>query len=352
MSIESVDTPQGTNASPPRPNDAGSSAQTRDIFAIGASAGGVPSLRQLVAALPADFPGTIFAVIHMSPKARSQLAEILGRAGPLPVDAPKDNAPIAPSRIYVASPNCHMLLERDRVRIVRGPKENRHRPAIDPLFRSAAWAYGPRAVGIVLTGYLDDGAAGLWAIKSCGGTTIVQDPADALHPDMPQNALLHNQVDYCVPLDRMAPLMGRIVREPVDTSHAYPKPATIKTEVEFAKMDRDIDAMGSLGKLSPFTCPSCRGALWELQEQDLLRYRCHTGHAFTGDSLLAEQSIAIEEGLYSALRAVEEKATALRRLGGQWAERFPSVEAEYREKARAMEKSADLLRRLLAERET
>ena len=321
-----------------------------DIVVIGASAGAVPSLKVLVRGLPGNFPGSIFVTVHMSAEARSELSGILSRAGSLPVSAPADMTPIESGQIYVSSPDCHMLLERDRVRIVRGPKENRHRPAIDPLFRSAAWAYGPRVVGIVLTGYLDDGTAGLWAIKTCGGITIVQDPADALHLDMPQNALMHNRVDYCVPLDEMAALLVKLATEPVDLTRHHPRPASVKTEVEFASIerDRDIDDMGSLGRLSPFTCPSCRGALWELQEGDLMRYRCHTGHAFSEKSLLTEQSISIEEALYAALKAVEEKAAALRKLSQRWSERFPQMEADYQARVSELDASARVLRRLLA----
>jgi two-component system chemotaxis response regulator CheB len=253
---------------------------------------------------------------------------------------------IAPGRIYVSAPDRHMLLEDDRVRIVRGPKENRHRPAIDPLFRSAAWAYGPRVVGVVLTGSGDDGAAGQWAIRSCGGTTVVQDPATAAHSEMPESALLHNEIDHVLPLKEIAPLLARLAHEPID-GHDYPRRQSLKTEVEFDTMSRDITDMGSLGKLSPFTCPSCRGALWELQDGDILRYRCHTGHAFSEKSLQAEQSSATEEGLYSALRAVEEKAALLRRLSKGWRERHPHLVTDYQTRAGELDQSAELLRKLI-----
>jgi two-component system chemotaxis response regulator CheB len=323
------------------------SLQSHDIFVIGASAGAVPSLKVLFGALPEDFPGSIFAVVHISADAVSGLAGVFERAGPLPVVAPEDLTPIAPNRIYIAPPDFHMLLEGERVRIVRGPKENRHRPAIDPLFRSAAWAYGPRVVGAVLTGYLDDGAAGLWAIKSCGGTTVVQDPTDALQPEMPQNALLSNQIDHVVPLHQMAALFVRLARSPIDGARGHAQPESVKTEVGFATLDRDINDMASLGRLSPFTCPACRGALWELQDGGQLRYRCHTGHAFTGDSLLAEQTASIEEGLYSALRAVEEKAAALQRLSQQWFSKYPNMQSEYRARVHELDRAADVLRKLL-----
>src|SRR5262245_44960295 len=186
------------------PAEDGIRAHTHDIFVIGASAGGVFSLKELFAALPADFPGSLFVVVHRSSESSGKISDAFDGDAALPIVTPDDEAAIVPGRIYVAPPDRHMLIERNRVRIVRGPKENRHRPAIDPLFRSAAWAYGPRVVGVVLTGYLDDGTAGLWAIKTCGGVTVVQDPADALHPDMPMNALSANQVDHCLPLQKIS----------------------------------------------------------------------------------------------------------------------------------------------------
>ena len=322
--------------------------QFRDIVAIGASAGAIEALTALVSTLPADFSGSLFVVLHMRPDAGSKVPHILARAGALPVVAPEDMTTIQRGRIYLASPDRHLLIERDRVRVVRGPKENRHRPAIDPLFRSAAWAYGQRVVGVILTGMGDDGAAGLWAIKSCGGTTVVQDPASAAHPEMPESALLQNDIDHCIPLDQIAPLLTRLVREPINgRDYASCRP-TLNTEVEFDTMGRDITDMGSLGKLSPFTCPSCRGALWELHDGDILRYRCHTGHAFSEQSLHAEQSIAIEEGLYSALRAVEEKATLLRRLSHRWREKLPRLASAYTTRANELEHSAELLRNLIS----
>ncbi|HKE44233.1 MAG TPA: chemotaxis protein CheB [Steroidobacteraceae bacterium] len=284
----------------------------RDIIVVGASTGGIASLQELVSALPADLPAAMLIVLHLGANAPGMLPEILGRAGPLPAQVPEDKAAIEAGRIYVAPPDRHLLVERGRVRVVRGPKENRHRPAIDPLFRSAAWAYGPRVIGVVLSGELDDGTAGLWAIKTCGGIAVVQDPHGAISQGMPRNALAHTEIDHCVPLVEIAPLLVRLADEEVDG--AVRAPETLKSEVDFASMKGDIRDMDALGTLSPYTCPTCRGALWELTDADLLRYRCHTGHAFSAESLVAEQSTAVEDALYSALRVVEEKATALRRI--------------------------------------
>lgn len=321
---------------------------TRDIVVVGASAGGIPTLKTLVGSLPADFPAAMFIVQHMSPEAKSVLPEILARAGPLPVSSASDNEEIQLGHIYVAPPNCHLLVEPEQVRVVRGPRENRHRPSVDVLFRSAAWAFGPRVVGVVLTGYLDDGTAGLWAIKTCGGVTVVQDPFDALHQAMPESAAKAVDVDYSLPVSQIAPLLVQLAHEPIDPLREFARPSTIKTEIEFAKMDRDITDMNTLGTLSPFTCPACRGALWELQDGDILRYRCHTGHAYSKESLLSDQTTAVEDALYAALRAVEEKSTALRRLSERHAGHSEPLEKDYRNKASELDETAQVLRSLLA----
>jgi two-component system chemotaxis response regulator CheB len=316
------------------------------IVVIGTSAGGVTALKRLVSALPVDLPAPVFVVIHLSAESESQLPEVLQRAGSLPAAWAEYGMPIVPGRIVVAPANQHMLLEGDRVLVVHGPKENRHRPAIDPLFRSAAWAFGPRVIGVVLTGTLDDGTAGLWAIKSCGGTTVVQEPGDAEHGEMPSNALMHNRVDHRAPLAEMAPLLVKLAGKSVAAPASAP-PERLKDEIEYSKMNRDLRDMNSLGKLSPFTCPTCRGALWELEDNGHLRYRCHTGHAYTHASLLIDQNTAIEEAMYAALRAVEEKAAALRRLAERWDDRFPVVKTDYEQRALEMDGTAEVLRELL-----
>jgi two-component system chemotaxis response regulator CheB len=330
----------GARTTPARPGPA--------IVVVGTSAGGVSALQRLARALPAHLPAAVFVVIHLSAESHSQLPELLTRAGPLPAAWAEDGMPIVPGRILVAPADCHLLLEPDRVTVVRGPKENRHRPAIDPLFRSAAWAFGPRVTGVVLTGSLDDGTAGLWAIKSCGGTTVVQDPGDAEHSEMPSNALMHNRIDHRLPLADIAPLLMELASKAVTEPVAMP-PERLKDEIEYTKMNhRDLRDMNSLGTLSPFTCPTCRGALWELEENGHLRYRCHTGHAYTHASLLIDQNTAIEEAMYAALRAVEEKAAALRRLSERWDDRFPVVKADYEQRAGEMDNTAEVLRNLLS----
>ena len=321
---------------------------TRDIVAIGASAGGVKALQTLVAALPADYRGALLVVLHISPRATSHLAEILQRAGSLPAVSGHDGMAIEPGRIHVAPTDHHMLVERDQLRIVRGPRENRHRPAIDPLFRSAAWAYGPRVVGVVLTGNLDDGSAGLWAIKSCGGIAVVQEPGEAEHPEMPMNALLRTKVDHRLPLPKIAELLVRLAKELLDAGIPHPRPRTLELEIEAAKLNGDVDSAERLGSLSPFTCPACRGALWEMEEDGHLRYRCHVGHAYSPASLVFDQDDAVEQSIFVALRAVEEKATALRRLAARWPNQASAVKTDYESRARELDVAAETLKGILA----
>jgi two-component system chemotaxis response regulator CheB len=189
-----------------------------DIIVVGASAGGVGALVKLAKSLPADLPTAVFVVLHIPAQTPSLLPDILNRAGPLHALHPPDNTEIKHGHIYIAPPDHHLLIAQGHVHIARGPRESRHRPAVDPLFRSAAIAYGPRVIGVVLTGALDDGTAGLLAIKQRGGIAVVQDPQDALYPGMPQSAVDHVQVDYCVPLADMGALLAGLVSEPIATA--------------------------------------------------------------------------------------------------------------------------------------
>jgi two-component system chemotaxis response regulator CheB len=317
-----------------------------DIVVIGASAGGIEALKRLVGGLPADFPGSLFIVLHVWAHAPPM---ILGRAGALPVLCPEDGAKIERGRIYAAPADQHMLVEKNHLRIVRGPKENRHRPAIDPLFRSAAWSFGPRVVGVVLSGTLDDGAAGLWAVRTCGGVAVVQDPNDAQFPDMPAAAMSMLEVDYRLPAVEIPALLIRLATQPVKTDFAPPH--KFKLETEYVTMDRDINDMNQLGQPSVFTCPACRGALWEIQEGKLTRYRCHIGHAFSPDSLLDEQAEALEFALDSALRATEEKSAGLLRLAARL-ENQPKISNKYRQEAGQLAHNIELIKEMLARAKT
>jgi two-component system, chemotaxis family, protein-glutamate methylesterase/glutaminase len=284
----------------------------RDIIVIGASMGGVEAIIRLAKELPADLAAAVFVVVHVAADSANMLGTILDRVSPLEATVAEDGEPIRHGRIYVAPSDHHMLLEMDRVRVVRGPRENRTRPAIDPLFRSAAAAYGPRVIGVILTGWLDDGSAGLLAIKRSHGTAVVQDPADAVHPSMPEHALAQVDVDYRLPLDEIASLLSELVQQPTPAALVADL-ADVALEVKMVKGGGNNPAVPeSIGELAPVTCPDCGGSLWRVNANDANpRYRCHVGHGFTVRALLASQDEALEQSLWAALRALQEKIQTL-----------------------------------------
>jgi two-component system chemotaxis response regulator CheB len=305
--------------------------EKKDIVVVGASAGGMEALQRLVARLPAGLPASIFVVWHLAPGAKSMLPSVLTKAGALPALHPRDGDRIEQGRIYVAPNDHHMLLEKGYIRVARGPKENRFRPAVDPLFRSAAYVYGPRVIGVVLTGALDDGTAGLWTIKLRGGTAIVQEPEDALIRGMPLNALDNVEVDHKLPAHEIGALLARLVREPAGAPASVAEDEDEKTrhEIRIAKEREALEEnMFRFGELSPFTCPECHGVLTLLREGRILRFRCHTGHAFSADTLLESTTGSIEARLWDAVRAVDETVMLLNRLGEEFAKSGNTAAAE------------------------
>jgi len=316
--------------------------QQQSIF-IGASAGGVYAMLDLVPALPSGFPAPIFFVQHIGAH-RSHLASLLDGRGPnRAVEAREGDVP-APGTIYIAPPDHHMLLQGGVVRLTRGPKEHHARPAIDPLFRSAALDCGPRAVGVVLTGMLDDGSAGLRAIKDCGGIAVVQDPAEAHEPSMPQSAMAAVEVDHVVPLQGMGQLLFELA-QPRTGLPAAEAPATLRREYAVALGERAVENLKAIGKPSLFSCPDCGGVLFELNDKRLVRYRCHTGHAFSMRSLAATQEQVTDSALWTSLRTLQEKEAILRRLAEvQKAEGIGSAEASLREADELAAASAALRR--------
>ena len=283
------------------------------IFVVGASAGGVEALVSIIRDLTADFPGSNFIVMHLAPDYHSLLPEILQRVSKLPVCRPEDGEPISSGRIYVAIPNRHLMLEKDRIRLTSGQKENRFRPAVDVLFRSTARAYGPGVVGVVLTGALDDGTPGLYAIKERGGIAIVQDPEEAFCPGMPRSAIEHVAVDHVVRLAEIGPMLNELARRPMDAADEdYQVPTIMDSEVGIALGDNGrMREIMDLGGFTPYTCPECHGVLLEIPEDRIVRFRCHTGHAFTLSHLLSELTRKNEDSLMSALRSLEETEALL-----------------------------------------
>jgi two-component system chemotaxis response regulator CheB len=287
--------------------------ETREIVVIGASAGGVEALKEVVAALPADFPAAILVVVHFPAYSTSTLPAILSRAGSLPATHPQDGDAIVPGHIYVAPPDWHLIVERGRVRLTQGPRENGHRPAADPLFRSAALAYGRGVVGVVLTGNLDDGTAGLTSVVRRGGVAVVQDPADALHPGMPSSALAYVRVDHSVPLAELPALLARLVTEPLDERESDIGQDLLRFETDIAEMEPyALHADERPGEPSGYSCPDCHGVLWEVREGELVRYRCRVGHAYGPETLMANQQREVETALWVAFQALKERAAFAR----------------------------------------
>ena len=289
--------------------------QRRDIVVVGASAGGVQALVDFVGELPADLPAAIFIVLHTPSASRSRLPLILNRASAMTVRQATHNERIAPNRIYVAKPDRHLLLRKGLVGVVMGPKENGFRPAVDPLFRSAAVVYGPRVIGVVLSGNLNDGASGLGAIKARGGIVLAQDPTEALYGGMPQSAAEEITLDLVASSADLAREVARLVCEPADVD---PDQSELEEgqEVGEAALDPDfLDTDERPGIPAGFGCPTCGGALFRLTDGDVLHYRCRVGHAWSAEALLAEQSDALESALWAALRVLEESAALSMTIG-------------------------------------
>ena len=285
-----------------------------DIIVVGASAGGVAALQDLLGGLPKGLAASVFVVLHIPPDTKSHLAEILGRSSALEVREARDHEQIAPSTVYVAQADRHLLVSEDTIRITRGPKECRARPAVDALFRSAAVVYGPRVIGVVMTGMLDDGTAGLWAIKDQGGIALVQDPATAEFPSMPESAMKHVQVDAALSIPELATRIAALVGErPTPRPGAVPNGMAIETLIALQGNGLKAGVM-HLGAVSGFTCPSCHGVLVQIEEGNITRFRCHTGHAYSQMTLLAEINLAVDEGLWDTLRSLEEKLLVLKQM--------------------------------------
>jgi two-component system, chemotaxis family, protein-glutamate methylesterase/glutaminase len=289
----------------------------RDIIVVGASAGGITALKTFVGSLPADFTGSIFVVLHIPPFSETRLPWILNKVSRLKVVQPRDGEPIEQGKIYVAANDHHLLLEDGKAIVKKGPKENRFRPSIDALFRSAAYVYGPRVIGIVLSGLLNDGTSGLWSVKRRGGITIIQEPEDAEYPQMPQNVLEYVEVDHTVPVAEMGALLQTLIQDKAPKKIKLSKEEMKLLEMEVIVATRDnAFEMGiiKMGELTPFTCPDCHGALARLVEGNIIRFRCHTGHAFTASTLLAELSKSVEELLWQGMRGMEETNLLLKNI--------------------------------------
>jgi two-component system chemotaxis response regulator CheB len=284
----------------------------RELIVIGASAGGLTALDGVLRPLGPELPAAIVAVLHQSNHGRNMLMGTLQRATALPVHEARDGAAIEAGNVYVPPLDRHLLVRDGHFELSHGPRENFVRPAIDPLFRSAARSFGARAIGVILSGTLDDGTAGLLSIKRRGGVAIVQDPATALQPGMPESALEFVKPDHVAAPDRIAQHLARLAGTPVPAPEARP---TSDGEVEVQEIgDVDMELVNALGTPSAFSCPSCNGVLWEIREGDLARYRCHAGHAFGLQNLDEGKEADVEVALWTAIRALKEKVELSRRI--------------------------------------
>lgn len=280
------------------------------IVVIGASAGGIKAVSDLVSTLPAGLDTAFFIVIHMSKHSQAniithRLQQLTGYTCSVPVDGEL----IKQGYIYLAPADKHMLLKPDMIRLVNGPHENRWRPSIDVLFRSAAAAFDSHVTGIILTGLLDDGTSGMSAIKRCGGVCIVQEPSEAEYDDMPQSVINNVQVDHRVLVQDIAYILADVLSKP---GNKIPIPDDIRIETEITeRMVSNINDLAKLGEHSNYTCPDCGGGLWRMTHDTVERYRCHTGHVYTAISLLEKQAEQLEESVWISIRMLEERRNLL-----------------------------------------
>lgn len=319
----------------------------RNIVVIGASAGGIEALSQVISRMPPDFPGAVAVVVHVASAATSVLPRILNRLGTLPATHPRRVQTLQPGRIYVAPPDRHLLVTPGAIRLSQGPRENGHRPAVDVLFRTAAVAYGPRVVGVVLSGVLDDGTAGLHAIARMGGVAVVQEPSDALYSGMPNSAIEAVAVDHVLPAAKIAELLGELVHEDVEFTGGPMQ--EIDPGAPLSEFDKVLlQASEEPGTPSGYVCPECNGALWEVSEGEIVRYRCRVGHAYSPDTFMAKQAESVEAALWTALRALEERIGLSHRLEERARQRGQERIADrFRMQASDASARADVLRAAL-----
>lgn len=319
---------------------------TRDIIAIGGSSGATAPLKAILGALPADLPAAVFVVMHIPARSLGLLATVTSAAARLPVHAATDGLAIKSGNIYLGVPDRHLIIADGRIKLGRGPRENMARPAIDPLFRSAAATYGPRVIGVVLSGFLNDGASGLEAIKRCGGFAIVQDPADATADEMPLSALSAVMADLSVPSARIGDVLSDLVRE--TAGPRLPVPPEIRLEIDIAAGERvDSGVLRRFADPAPLTCPDCSGVLSLVRGAKPMRFRCQVGHAHTAESVAKEQENAVDEALRVALRVIEERAELVSRMAEDGrssgrraiAEMYQERATEYRQQAETIRKA-------------
>jgi two-component system, chemotaxis family, protein-glutamate methylesterase/glutaminase len=322
----------------------------RDILVVGTSAGGVEALLALAKGFTADFPACVLVTIHLPSHFPSALDEILSRVGPLPAAFATDHQAVKKGHIFVAPPERHLLVDGDELLLGTGPRENKSRPAIDPMLRSAAVCCGYRAVGVILSGTLSDGTSGLSALNQCGAITVVQNPASAAFPEMPLAALRDLAPDHVADLSDMPALLGKLVREPAGKPVRVP--LSLKYEVDIARGGHDsIETMDRIGRRSVLSCPDCGGVMWEVDDGVAVHYRCHVGHAHNSQSMLLELQGSLGRALATALRVLDERLALVRKLHRQaveegralLAEAWAKSEADCEQEAKTIRNAIDRL---------
>ena len=322
-----------------------------DIIVIGTSAGGLKALGAIVSALPADIAAVLFIVQHLAADKPSVLPKILADVSSLPASHPADGEAIQKGHIYVAPPDYHLLVNQGLMRVVRGPQENRFRPAIDALFRSAARAYGSRVVGVVLTGYLDDGTVGLQAVKKLGGVAIVQDPNEAEYPSMVKSALRYVKVDHCLPLAKIPEMLVQLSNQPaVEEKPTVTEEIEVESKIAEQGMNTQefLENVEAIGTRTTYTCPECNGSIWQIGKEEPLRFRCHIGHSFTANVFLSEQTQNIENALWSAVRAMEEKVTFSRQMSERMRNyNLQTAATKYEDHAKSLDAEVTIVRGII-----
>lgn len=319
------------------------------LIVIGASSGGVEALLKLTAQLPAALPAAVLIVLHIGTH-RSLMPELIAGGCPLDVGEARDGEAIVPRSVRLAPSDQHLLVDGTQLRLLRGPKEHHSRPAVDPLFRSAALAHTSKVIGVVLTGHLDDGTAGLQSIKAAGGVAVVQDPASAFAPGMPRSALRHVAVDHCVGLAELPALLTALAASPPRAAESLQPLDMARHELDLSlKRGNPMEHLSRIGAPSPFACPDCHGGLWQLQGSNPTRFRCHTGHAYTIRSLQDAMGTMADDAGWSALRAVQERQALLHQMLAS----VDAVDDTERERLRAaiavLDQQASLMRAALAQ---
>ncbi|WMS43743.1 chemotaxis protein CheB [Acuticoccus sp. MNP-M23] len=317
--------------------------RNRNIVVIGGSAGSLDALSQIVRHLPGDFPAAVLFVQHLPATHTSALPDILAQRTALTVREATDGASLTAGTLSTCVPDYHLVLSEANMHLTRGPRENHSRPAIDTLFRSAARHYRGRVVAVLLSGYLSDGLAGLSAVRRCGGLTVVQDPADASVADMPQNALDRHEADFVADARRIGDLLREIVTQPAPSDPDVPDDVILETEMTVGRR-MTIRSEDRIGELTPFACPDCSGNLWRVHD-DVLRFRCHVGHAYTAADFAAAEQEKLEEALWTALRGLRERAELLATMASDAraakrsasADRFAANASEIEEQANRLQ---------------